>query len=501
MLTPAERVEPRKDLYMRTRHDRTTLTQWYPLLLSMLLTGTGIGHAQSAQPGPSPSFYETLARRVSLGGYGSVRFEANDLDESNNGFDFRRFVLTLDANPVERLHFNFELEFERFTALELEREVEAEDGGLAVEQAVEGSNESELSVEQAWAQYDIAPWLNVRVGALLVPLGRFNLFHDDNRWTIPRRPLVDRGVPVLPVESAWTDLGAGLAGDIPVGRQGLIRYEIYVLNGVVLDAEVEDIVQTRDPERNKFELEAEFSPVRAPFDKDLNDTKAVAGRILFSPALGYELAVSGYVGEYTPDTFEADEYVWSVAVDGKATIAGFEIEGEFVTTRWQNVEKVARDFARIVGEQAAEIPGSASPTLEGEIAFELANLADRKSGYWVELRYPFWPASLNQTFLGKGFANPQFVPVVRWEQVFFDDLLTEMAFSGGMVTAFETRDATLNRLTVGFGYRPTPLWIISLAYEYTFTNHGSLAGLTNFLPAQENEDTAQALLVGIAFGF
>lgn len=486
---------------MRALRGSNTVVGWSAGLVVLLLFSTGAGHAQEARSAPPGSLYESIAKRVNLGGYGSVRFETNDLEESNSGFDFRRFVLTLDANPVERLHFNFELEFERFTSLELEREVEAEDGGLAVEQAVEGSNESELSIEQAWAQYDIAPWLNLRVGALLVPLGRFNLFHDDNRRTIPRRSLVDRGVPVLPVKSAWTDLGAGLVGEIPVGRQGLLRYEIYVLNGVVLDAEVEDIVQTRDPERNKFELEAKFSPVRAPFDKDLNDTKAVAGRILFSPALGYELAVSGYVGEYTPDTFEADEYVWSVAVDGKATIAGFEIEGEYVTTGWQNIRKVARDFARIVGEQAAEIPDSASPTLEGEIEFELANLADRKSGYWVELRYPFWPAALNRTFLGQGFANPQFVPVVRWEQVFFDNLLTEMAFSGGTVTAFETRDATLNRLTVGFGYRPTPLWIISLAYEYTFADHGSLTGLTNFLPAQENEDEAHALLVGLAFGF
>jgi hypothetical protein len=486
---------------MRALCGSTTVVRWSAGLTVFLLFSSGIGRAQEARPEPPGSLYESIAKRVNLGGYGSVRFETNDLEESNSGFDFRRFVLSLDASPSERLHFNFELEFERFTALELEREVETTAGGLRVEQAVEGSNESELKIEQAWAQYDIAPWLNIRVGALLVPLGRFNLLHDDNLWTLPRRPLVDRGAPVLPVKAAWTELGAGLAGEIPVGRQGLIRYELYVLNGVVLDAEVEEIIQTRDPRRDKLELEAEFRPVSGPFDKDLNEGKAVAGRIFFSPALGYELAVSGYVGQYTPDFFDAQEYVWSVAVDGKATIGRLEVEGEFVTTRWQHIEQVARDFARLVLDQSASTPSSASPTFESEIEFELANLADRKSGYWVEIRYPFWLPALNRTFLGKGFANPQFVPVVRWEQVFFDDLLTEMAFSGGTVTAFETRDATLNRLTVGFGYRPTPLWIISLAYEYTFADHGSLTGLTNFLPAQEHEDEAHALLVGLAFGF
>ncbi len=164
------------------------------------------------------SLYETIAERVHVGGYGSFRYETNDLQDFNNGFDFRRFVLTLNAKPAQRLHFNFELEFERFTALELEREIKSSPGGIEIEQALEGSNNSELRIEQAWAQYDIVPWLNFRAGALLMPVGRFNLMHDDNRWNIPRRPLVDRGVPVLPVESAWTELGAGIVGEIPLGK-------------------------------------------------------------------------------------------------------------------------------------------------------------------------------------------------------------------------------------------------------------------------------------------
>ena len=137
------------------------------------------------------------------------------------------------------------------------------------------------------------------------------------------------------------------------------------------------------------------------------------------------------------------------------------------------------------------------------MAFELANLATSKSGYWLELRYPFWPEALSQTVLGRGFRNPQFVPVVRWEQVFFHKLLTELDFADGEVTVRRTRDATLNRFTVGFAYRPTPLWVFSLAYERTFTsNHsGSLVGLTNFLPTQDNEKTANAFLAGIAIGF
>jgi len=486
---------------MHGGHRTQGISRQLAVMLGSFVIGMGLVHAQDKPPGTPVPLATALAERVNLGGYGSVKYETNDLKESNNGFDFRRFILTLNARPVPRLHFNFELEFERFTALELERSVEATAGGLKVEQAVEGSNKSEIKLEQAWVQYDIVPWLNLRAGALLVPVGRFNLLHDDNRWNIPRRPLVDRGAPVLPVKGTWTELGAGIAGETAIGRQGLVRYEIYVMNGVVLDAEVEEIVQTRDPRRDKLELEAEFRPVGGPFDKDLNAGKAIAGRVLVSPSLGYELAVSGYVGEYTPDILAADEYVWSIGLDGKATLGGLEIEGEYVFTRWKNIKRVARDFARIVRDKSADTPSSASPTFEAEIEFELINLADSKQGYWIELRYPFWPAALNQTVLGKGFTNPQLVPVLRWEQVFFNDLLTDFAFKGGAVTTLATRNATLNRLSVGFAYRPSPLWVISLAYEYTFVENGSLRGLTNFLPAQENESKVHAFLMGIAFGF
>ena len=44
-------------------------------------------------------------------------------------------------------------------------------------------------------QYDVNDWLNLRAGNVLVPLGRFNINHDDNRWDIPRRSLVPRVLP------------------------------------------------------------------------------------------------------------------------------------------------------------------------------------------------------------------------------------------------------------------------------------------------------------------
>src|SRR5262249_25011120 len=85
-----------------------------------------------------------------IGGYGSTRFEASDLSNLNNTFTFRRFVLSGDATIAGRLRSVVELEFERLTELEVERTSPSEDGRRGFSQSLEGSDKSELSLEQAW---------------------------------------------------------------------------------------------------------------------------------------------------------------------------------------------------------------------------------------------------------------------------------------------------------------------------------------------------------------
>ena len=150
-----------------------------------------------------------LLERVKIGGYGSLRYDNSSLDDLYSTFTFRRFVLTTEAKIAPRLRFSLELEYERFRKLELERSVKPEDEGLGLEQAIEGTDGSEIAIEQAWLQYDLTDWLSFRGGAVLVPVGRFNLRHDDNLWNLPRRSLADRGAPVLPSTSAWDELGVG----------------------------------------------------------------------------------------------------------------------------------------------------------------------------------------------------------------------------------------------------------------------------------------------------
>jgi len=441
---------------------------------------------------------------VHIGGYGAIRFEASDIAQLYRTFTFRRLILTTDAEITSRIRFVTELEFERFRKIELEKAI-APENGIEVEQAIEGTSGSEIALEQAWMQYTISDAFKIRAGGLLIPVGRFNTRHDDNLWTFPRRSLVDRGVPVLPSKSAWNELGFGISGMLPVGKYGLLTYEGQLTNGVIFDVEIEQRLRSHRVKNNEeyvFQMvEAEFQPATGTFGEDIKHAKALSGRILFSPMPGHELALSGYTGRYTPEFMQA-QTLQSVGVDFLTGWRNFSLEGEFVHTSFGDIRTLTADFARQAVFQKGEwIGGEEGEQLKTEVEFELKSFARSKQGYWIEGRYAFWPSVLNQTFLAQD-EDPHFVLGIRWEQVWLNNLLSRAAFADGVITAFETDDRMVNRLTIGVVYRPTSLVGFQIAYERTWTDPGqSLAAVTNYLPASDTEDTANALLFGVVFGF
>jgi hypothetical protein len=446
---------------------------------------------------------ESQGGGLRFGGYGSLRAETSDLQGQDSTFTYRRFVLTGDARPGDRLQAYFELELERFTEIEIEKSIESSDDAFALVQAVEGTDGSEISLEQAWTRLAVKPGLNLEAGAMLVPLGRFNLHHDDNQWNLPRRPLVDRGAHVLPAPAAWPELGIGVSGTAEAGG-GLLDYRVYVVNGAQLDFELEGEVEAElddDDTVGVTEFEAEFSPSRGGFARDLNANKAVTARVAMRPAPGREYALSAYFGRYTPD-FMPRESVRSIAFDGLQTVGRFELEYEAVYTDWGDVVDVARSFARaaIDSEVEARIPAEDGEIRETTTKIVLADdaLASARSGYWLELR-----RRLHPNWLGRGgFSEPELELTLRLEQVLFDDQLRGLDFSANGVDVIDLHDdARLSRATLGIAHRPTPRWVVSVAAEYAWTDQASLQGLTDYLAAGPSENSAFGVLAGVAFAF
>lgn len=481
---------------------------------------TDKGLYQGLAAGPPGQRYGRgiFGEAVKIGGYGSFRYEANNIDlgprigglppiqRGVNGFDFRRFVVTLDATPSERLRVYSEIEFERFNQIEIERTAIPENRGLQNRagtrfiEEVEGQGGSEIAVEQAWAQYDFGKPLGLRMGVILPPVGRFNILHDDDYWDLPRRPLVDRGGPVLPVKSAWRELGAGLVGNIPLG-QGYLDYQIYGMGGVKMDFALEKVVSLRQG-RELLEIEPELAFASGPFN-GTNPTDAFSWRVAYSPKLGNEIAFSGYHGRYTPSFLKVDSSINTVGLDGKLTWKRFEMEGEFLYTDFGRLEAVLQDVAAQAVDSAAETSSAETAALESEVAAGFAGpFTNQRFGYWVDLKYRFWPRFLSGTFLGRGFENPQLIPIVRLERIWFNDFIRQFTFAGGRVTNLQKENMEQQRISLGLTYRPTVSVAFTAAYERSQRIQGSTLIFPRVLGLGRVPDKSfDALLLGVAFGF
>lgn len=464
-------------------------------LSTLLLAATAVpGAAQTAASDPptaeeDPLFFQAGDFTADLGGYGSFRYELNGSDEVPNSITLRRFVITTDARFGDRLQVYSEVEYERLSEIEVERSVGVEEGGLEFEQELEGTNGSEIAIEQAWGQFNFGRGLGLRFGAVLPPVGRFNRLHDDNLWNFPRRPLADRDANVLPASAAWTEMGLGFVGEASVGESALLTYEAYLLNGTTLDFAIEEKVQTRSPARDKLLLEAVVSPTAGAFDGS-NRADAFAGRVALSPALGSEIALSGYTGRYTPAWLEVEQVLTTLGVDGRQRFGRLELEGEFLYTRYDGLEDVATDFARATVNHATETESFETAELESEIEVVLEGLSDERYGYWVDAGLPL---ALGRGTLG--LENAVLIPTVRWEQVWFDQDLAALDFADGAVTALDQVDRGQSRLSLGLAFRPVTQAVFHLTYERNSASDGSL-----IFPAT-GEDTTNGLVLGMAVGF
>ena len=471
---------------------------------SDLNTQTAAPGAQPAAPqntrpaSPTPGVRTggvAVTDKVTMGGYGSVRYETNSLEEPKPaGFDFRRFVLTTDATPNDRLQAYIEVEFERLGEIEVERALARTSTGTAFTEDLEGGNGGEISIEQMWGQFKFSDPFSVRFGQVLVPLGRFNINHDDDRWNIPRRTLVDRNVPILPVRVAWTELGAGFVGSKGVGKSGQLTYQAYVVNGATLDFTVEKAVESQANEPGVIKLASEFSLGRGPVNGE-GGVRAGGWRLMYSPELNYEIAVSNYEGGYTPDFFEpSDAHLSAWGVDGLFRHKTFALEGEWIHTHFGDLKGVEQAFVNAVTGSTGTAPLAADGT---EAEFALTNLSPNRQGFWLEGRYSFWPMKWQNNRLGKGFEDPQLTWVLRFERATVKDLIDEISIENGEISTGEPQTLRQERFTIGLAYRPIQSVVFSVAMEHNRRLEGDVLLFPFGQPAQ----AYTSLLAGMAFGF
>jgi hypothetical protein len=236
-----------------------------------------------------------LLGRTAIGGYAEAhaRWEQADGITEERGFELKRWNIFTATQVNDFVRIGAELEFEELA--------------------------EEITLEFAAIDFTIHPSLTLRAGAILSPIGRFNLSHDSPRNEFTDRPLVSTEV----VGTALTEPGVGALGQFGLGGAGRLTYEIYAVNGFH-DGMIED-----SPDGTRI-------PLGKRNAEDNNASPAAVGRVAWSPRLNYELGVSGHRGAYNVFLLDGEQVdqrrdlvIW--AVDGEARLAGVQVSGEAVT--------------------------------------------------------------------------------------------------------------------------------------------------------------------------
>ena len=294
-----------------------------------------------------------------------------------------------------------------------------------------------MQLEFAQLDYLVTEAINIRAGILLMPIGKFNLLHDSPLNDLVDRPMVSR----LVVPSTWFESGAGIYGTLYPTSLSKVDYELYAVNGMGCNGQgstVTDLTGTR--------------PCRGSVSRDLNDNKAVVGRLAYSPFLGVEVAGSAFYGTYsnsssaTTNFNNQDNHIGIYAIDWTLQKGPFELIGEAA-------------WSRIEGNQGATF-GTQGP--------------DGMFGYYVQGNYHFMPQWLKNLAPTHFSDASTFTAVVRWEAV-DTDTGDKTRLANGQIS----NQRELQRLTIGLNFRPIEDTVFKFDYQFNTQRNTSATTFVN----------------------
>jgi len=380
---------------------------------------TGSGRLVYAKPFVS-------APKAIVGGYMDIQYRSqrqasieNGYGGVTNGFDQQRFVPFIYADITEHVKFASELEIEH---------------GIR-ENSTQGT---EIGLEFAFIDYLVNEPINLRAGILLLPIGKFNLLHDSPLNDLTDRPLVSR----LVIPSTVSETGTGFYGTCYPGRTSKMDYELYVTTGPCgYDPDGTPRITEQDGTRGSRQRQC-------PSDDglDINNGKAVVGRLAFSPMLGVEVAGSSYYrnssinGTYNPLSI--------TAIDWTLQRGPFELIGE---AAWA----YARGNSRAIqGNQIGFAPGSLLTGISGNSGPGIP--PQRMDGFYIQGNYHFMPAFLTKISPRRFGEGSTFTAVVRYDRV--NTNLDNSNGTGGW--------GNLEQISFGLNYRPIEDVVFKVSYQY-----------------------------------
>ena len=359
-----------------------------------------------------------------VGGYFDIQYRSHRKgvlegygNGTTNGFDQQRFVPFIYADITEHVKFASELE---------------------IEHGIRGADVNEVSLEFAHIDYLVNEPVNIRAGIVLIPIGKFNLLHDSPLNDLTDRPLVSQFV----IPSTMSETGAGFYGTFYPGRTSKLDYELYVTTGPC------GYNKDGSPRVNEGSGTKGSRQRKCASDDglDINNGKAVSGRVAFSPMLGMEIAGSSYYGNQSPYSYNP---LSITAIDWTLQRGPFEIIGE---AAWAYARG---NSLAIPGNTIAPGPVSPGTVLTGFNTFNpLAAPPQRMHGFYLQGNYHFMPSFLTKLSPKRFGEGSTFTAVVRYDMVNLN--MDNRAESSGQ----------LEQISFGLNYRPVEDAVFKISYQY-----------------------------------
>lgn len=227
---------------------------------------------------------------VTIGGYGEVIY--NQPEGDNGTLDVHRLVMLLGYRFSDKVQFVSEIEFEHV---------------------------SEVYVEQAFVNYNVANNLNLRAGLMLVPMGIVNEYHEPTTFNGVDRPSMDHEI----VPTTWREIGVGVTGRI---NSASLSYQAYIFNGFKST--------NADGSGNL----GGKSGLRGGRQKGIESTinkPNFSTKVEYYGILGLRLGLSGYVGrtqadDAVDDIPGADVGLSMVGLDARFVKNKFTARGQYI---------------------------------------------------------------------------------------------------------------------------------------------------------------------------
>lgn len=386
---------------------------------------TGSGRLVYAKP-------FVAAPKAIVGGYMDIQFRSqrkasieNGFGGITNNFDQQRFVPFIFADITEHVKFASEIEIEHGIR---------EEGGP--------DRELEFGLEFAHIDYLVKEPFNLRAGILLLPIGKFNLLHDSPLNDLTDRPLVSQFI----IPTTVSETGAGFYGTMYPGRISKVDYEFYVTTGPCGyetngAPTVNEEKGTRGARQRKCAADDGF---------DINNGKAVVGRLAYSPVLGVEVTGSGYYGNAAP--FGNYNPLSITAIDWTLQRGPFELIGE---AAWA----YARGNSRAISGNTIGVPPGPAPT-PGTLLTGISGNSglgippQRMNGFYIQGNYHFMPEFLAKLAPKRFGEGSTLTAVVRYDRV---------------TTNLDNRSGgfgDLEQISFGLNYRPVEDTVFKMSYQY-----------------------------------